>query len=271
MLTITTILLLSLSKLFRIKVIASERSYPKFYNYFTKILLRLFAGNARAWVFQTEQAKEWYGKSIKGVRYNIIPNAINKECIDLRIRDFNDHANVIVSAGRLKPLKNHELILRAYARLKDKYPEYKIIIYGEGSLKEYLRNLSVELDIDKNVELPGFEPNLPAKVQNAKLFIMSSNFEGMPNALLEAMSLGVVCISTDCAGGAARSIIENGSNGLIVPCNDVESLAEAIDLVLSDDEYCRKLVTNGIRIRDTHNSESIYKKWELLVEDIVNS
>ena len=99
-------------------------------------------------------------------------------------------------------------------------------------------------------------------IKTAKLFALTSDYEGMPNALAEAMAIGLACVSTDCSPGGARMLIEHGINGLITPCNDVQSFAEALRNLLLDTELAFKLSMNAINIRKKLDIEIISTQWE---------
>lgn len=129
----------------------------------------------------------------------IIPNAINKEFITA---EYSGPRNKqIVSSGRLTEQKNHALLIKAFAGITAKYPAYKLVIYGDGPLRKDLELLASNLGIADKVSFPGYTTEIRKKIERSSLFVLSSDFEGMPNALMEAMALGVPCISTDCKGG----------------------------------------------------------------------
>ena len=107
------------------------------------------------------------------------------------------------------------------------------------------------------------------KLKDASLFVLSSDYEGMPNALMEAMALGIPCISTDCDGGGAKFLIENNVNGLLVPKGDVIALANAMQIILSDSDKAKKLGLEAAKIQKKLAPEVIYRKWEEFIEKVV--
>ena len=194
MLPIPTILLLSLRFLTKAKIIASERVDPSTYPPSKQKRLKKVAHKADGWVFQTEIQKNWYGNSIGSAAVKIIPNAINKEFITA---EYSGPRNKqIVSSGRLTEQKNHALLIKAFAGITAKYPAYKLVIYGDGPLRKDLELLASNLGIADKVSFPGYTTEIRKKIERSSLFVLSSDFEGMPNALMEAMALGVPCIST---------------------------------------------------------------------------
>lgn len=211
--------------------------------------------------------KNWYGNSIGSAAVKIIPNAINKEFITA---EYSGPRNKqIVSSGRLTEQKNHALLIKAFAGITAKYPAYKLVIYGDGPLRKDLELLASNLGIADKVSFPGYTTEIRKKIERSSLFVLSSDFEGMPNALMEAMALGVPCISTDCKGGGARFLIKNGTNGLLTPIGDVEALQAAMEKILSDQFFADNLSHNAHKLCETHSPEKIYAEWENLIKKVV--
>ena len=194
-------------------------------------------------------------------------NAINKEFITA---EYSGPRNKqIVSSGRLTEQKNHALLIKAFAGITAKYPAYKLVIYGDGPLRKDLELLASNLGIADKVSFPGYTTEIRKKIERSSLFVLSSDFEGMPNALMEAMALGVPCISTDCKGGGARFLIKNGTNGLLTPIGDVEALQTAMEKILSDQFFADNLSHNAHKLCETHSPEKIYAEWENLIKKVV--
>lgn len=139
---------------------------------------------------------------------------------------------VILSVGSLKEQKNHELLIRAFARLAAGFDDYKLRILGEGGLRPHLEALVLELGLSGSVELPGFVHDVASEYQKADLFVLSSDYEGFGNVVVEALEQGTPVVSTDCPSGP-REILEDGKYGTLVPVGDVEALAKAMDGALS--------------------------------------
>ena len=227
-------------------------------------MLRFTASKANGWVFQTEEAKDWYGKAIGKAKVQIIPNAINPDFIKEPYR--NDRKKTIVTAGRLTEQKNHVLLLKAFAKICQKFPDYQLVIYGGGgNLKNKIVETVKQLNIEDRVIMPGYTTNIGDKIKDASLFVLSSDFEGMPNALMEAMALGLPCVSTDCKGGGARFLIDNEKNGLLTPIGDVAALAKAIDRMLSDRKFAEQCGEEAHKICEQLAPEKIYREWESLI------
>ena len=267
MLPVTTILLLRLNWLIKAKIICAERVDPSNYSIKKRNKLKQLAKQADGWVFQTEEERGWYGESVGKAKVAIIPNAINPDFI--KPAYIGLRKNVIVTAGRLTEQKNHALLIKAFARISEKYLYYKLIIYGDGVLKKKYEQVAEELGIKNKVILPGYTTDIGEKIKDASVFVLSSDFEGMPNALMEAMALGVPCVSTDCDGGGAKFLIENRKNGLLVPKGDVEALAAAMDKMLSDRDFAEQCGREAHKICERLAPEEIYGEWETFIKKII--
>lgn len=267
MLPVTTILLLRLCCLTKSKIIAAERVDPSIYPDGKQKQLKSLAKKADGWVFQTEEERNWYGDATGNAKVQIIPNAINPDFI----RDIynGERKKTIVTAGRLTEQKNHKLLIQAFAQISPLFPDYKLVILGDGPLKEQLKTATEELGVEDKVLLPGYTTNIGDNIKDASLFVLSSDFEGMPNALMEAMALGLPCISTDCKGGGARFLIEDGKNGLLTPIGDKEALAEAIKRILAEPVFAETCGQNAHLICKQLAPEKIYGDWECFIEEIV--
>jgi len=138
---------------------------------------------------------------------------------------------VIVAAGRLLPQKNFPLLLQAFARLRAQRP-VRLIIFGEGNARAQLEALVGELKLGNDVALPGFITNPYAAFSRAALFVLSSDFEGLGNVLIEALACGCPVVSTNCPSGPAE-ILEDGRYGELVPMRDPEALAQAMARTLA--------------------------------------
>lgn len=269
MLPVTTILLLRLSWITKSKIIAAERVDPSNYPSGKQKQLKSLAPKADGWVFQTEEERAWYGETTCNAKVRIISNAINPDFIREPYR--GERKKTIVTAGRLTEQKNHKLLIQAFAKISPHFPNYQLVILGDGPLKDQLMSAIEELGVKERVLLPGYTTNIGDKIKDASLFALSSDFEGMPNALMEAMALGLPCISTDCDGGGARFLIENEKNGLLVPKGDVDALADAMKRMLSDREFTEQCGQEAHKICERLAPEKIYGEWEQFIKEVVKS
>ena len=266
MLPVTTALMLHFSRLTKAPIIVSERADPKVYSEKIQKSLSRLASRASGFVFQTDEVAEWYEPHLKGVASKVIPNAINP--VFLRPAYEGEREKTVVAAGRLTKQKNFELLIRSFAQIAPKFPEYRLVIYGKGGLLESLKALAVELGVGERVEFPGYVDNMAETLERASMFVLSSDYEGMPNALMEAMASGLPVVSTDCGGGGARFLVRDGENGLLVPKGDENALAEAMEKVLSDQALAKTLGDNARQLQEMLAPERIYGEWEGFIKEI---
>lgn len=251
------------------KIIVSERNDPRNFQgkKVTRILSRWFMNRADGFVFQTHDASDFYNKyRDKSV---VIPNPVADVPIVTQRLENCKRDKIIVTAGRLVEQKNHEMLIRAFSKITERFPEYKLMIYGEGSLKDKLGTISKEAGIDESVIFPGSVNDLHEKIINAELFVLSSNFEGMPNALMEAMAMGLTCISTDCPCGGPRDLISDGYNGLLIPVGDVNACADAIAKCLGDKVEADRTGNAALEVREKYSRDTICNKWLGYVKSVV--
>ena len=245
-----------------LKNIVCERNDPAHFagKTITKILSRLLMRFADGYVFQTYDARNFYGGKI-AKQSVVIPNPLffNKDQKEDNLVINRD--KIIVTTGRLNKQKNHPLLIKAFKKVNELFPDYKLIIYGDGSERANDEALINSLGLSEKVILPGAITNVLEVIRNASLFVMSSDFEGMPNSLMEAMAVGLPCISTDCPCGGPKSIIINNKNGILVPVGDQEKLEKAMISIISNQTLANKLSLESLKIRDTHSIDAISNEW----------
>lgn len=264
MLPITISLLLHFRGKIEGRIIASERNDPLSNSKITKLLMKHYAKRADAWVFQTPDAAKWYDGIVQQAK--VISNAINPDFI--RPKYMGDKEKSIVAAGRLSFQKNFKLLLDAFSEVSPKYPEYRLKIFGKGPLEEELRVYAEEKGIADKTDFMGYVSDMPLQLEKASLFALASDFEGMPNALMEAMALGLPCISTDCPAGGPKFLIKDRENGLLVPVGDKDKMAEAMSWIISNKVLAEKMGENARKVANDLAPGQIYKKWEDLIIEL---
>ena len=186
-------------KIKKIPTIISIRNDPKieYKNRLIYLMMKKLYKNVDSMVLQTEEAKNYFSKIIKAEKLAIIPNPINEKFF-LNNSNIKEREKTIVTVGRIEKQKNQKLLIDAFKEVEKKYSEYKLLIYGDGSLRKSLQEYSNLLDLKNKVIFKGKRDNIPEEILKAGIFVLSSDYEGMPNSLMEAMALGLPCISTDC-------------------------------------------------------------------------
>ena len=239
-----------------VKVVVSERNDPKHdgRGFITRLMVRLLYPFANKIVFQTKRSLQYFPKIIlkKG---EIIPNPISVSCYA-----SNQKKKKIVTVGRLTKQKNQSMLIKAFANIQKDFPDYGLYIYGDGEQKGTLIELSEDLGVADKVHFEGNVPNVHEQIADAELFVLSSDYEGLSNALLEALMMGLPCISTNVAG--ADEFIESGVNGLVVPVGNQNNLTDAMCEVLSNPEFRHFLSKNAKSRSIAYKSDVIQKKWK---------
>lgn len=241
-------------------VVYCERGDPddKEYNGFMGLVRYFVLPHIDGYVFQSEGARDFF--NCKHVLNNcyVIPNA----CFSKYEPFKGVRRKVIVTVGRLSHQKNQTLLINAFAKCANRIPDYNLEIIGEGELKCELQHLINTLGLKERIKLKGTFDNVSNVIRNASLFVLSSDYEGIPNALIEAMSLGLPCISTDCKPGGARTLITNGVNGIITPWRDEKKLSDAILFMILNPSEANRIGEIAMNISDRLSPKNIYDIWE---------
>ena len=137
------------------------------------------------------------------------------------------------------------------------FPEYHLHYYGSGSLEKKLRECAKELDIISKVTWHGFCIDAKQKIVDAGIFVLPSNYEGVSNAMVEAMAMGIPVIATNCPIGGAATYIRNGENGLLVPVNDAKEMVAAMKKIASNSLLAKRLSDNSRKIREEYPARVI--------------
>ncbi|MDZ8079917.1 MAG: glycosyltransferase family 4 protein [Nostoc sp. DcaGUA01] len=254
-----------------IPVIVSERSNPG------KSSLGWNWQQLRQWtysfadkiVFQTQRARDYFPLKLQN-KSSIIPNMVVLPPIKKHSLDKLSTERSLIAMGRFVPEKGFDLLLQAFAKVKDNYPQWTLTILGDGKLRPELESLCKQLGLSDRVYFPGMVNNTYAFLQQAELFIMSSRFEGFPNAICEAMACGLPIISTDCPSGP-REIIRDGIDGILVPNEDVSALAIAMERLMSNEQERKSLATRAPEVTERFCVEKIMGMWEDVLAQVINN
>lgn len=249
----------------RIPIISSERGNPLAHTKAQKRKYENALEKCEKVVFQTDFAKNCYSLKVRE-RAVVIPNP----CTIMNIvnYDWNKAEKVIVSCGRLSIEKNFIGLIKAFIICADRIPEYKLRIYGDGPEKSKLEAIIKESG-NERISIEAATENVFEIERNARLFVLNSFTEGMPNVLIEAMSYGIPCISTRCLGGGVEFLSDNNRRVRLVPVDDSNALADEIVFVLNNDGVAKNLSKNAMEIRHQLNPETIKGKWLRLLEETI--
>ena len=255
------------TKFTKTKSIGTERNNPYKYKA-TKInsfLRKFFYKLCDGYVFQTKKASLFFTDKLKK-RDIIIPNAIfNKTVYELT--PPAERERLICAVGRLNKQKRFDILIDAFASIEKKIPEYKMIIFGEGELRSELEERIASYSLDGRIFLPGTDQQSVKVVNRAEVFVLSSDLEGMPNVLMEAMAMGVPCVSTRCDMGP-EELIENRENGILVDVGSTQQIADAILEIINDSSLSDKLSSNARKLLSTHSIDAISEKWLTFLKKI---
>ena len=198
----------------------------------------------------------------------ILPNPLNPLFVKNKYEGVREP--LIVAVGRTDENKNHAMLIHAFARIASEYPNVNLCIYGDGNCKEQLEQLVKEKELTDRISLPGTVTNVAEHIYKAQIFALTSNTEGKPNSLMEAMALGLPVVSTDCPCGGPSTLIEDGVNGLLVPVGDAYALADAFRKILSDPQYAQKLGDNAYKIVEELNPDKVNGEWRKYLSHIAH-
>lgn len=244
------------------KVVVSVRADPD-WEYSTLALkagMLANFGKAAGVVVQSNGAKEKFPKFIQD-KCTILPNSMDPSFI--RKRYVGDREKSIVMVARLHENKNQALVMEAFKdATAERFKDYKLVFYGDGPDRIKLQHLAATLGIDDRVVFKGNVKHVAEHIEKARLFILASGHEGMPNSLIEAMSLGLTCISTDCPCGGPRDLITDGINGLLIPVGDKKALTDAIVKVLENETFANNLGEAATKVQKRFAPDVANAMWK---------
>ena len=270
-----------------VKLITSVRNDPQRDYAPYKLSTFIMKKRANGCVFQTPDAMDYFGSDFAknsviilnplsedfatetGFQYN--PVTWGNKLSDEKMPDTSVSRKNIVTAGRISYQKNHMLLVKAFNSIKDDAPEAVLKIFGDtqdSEVKKELEEFIKANDLEERVFLMGLSDRVIEELKKAYMFVLSSDYEGLPNALIEAMSLGLPCISTDCPCGGSRELIEQGINGILTPVGDIEALADAMLKLIQDQDEAQKLASEASKIKNELQPEVIAQKWLEFIDKV---
>jgi len=250
------------------KVIVCERGDPSIYKGFINLIGHRILRFADGAVFQTEGARNYYYNGNLYRKSTVIPNAVTLEKI-ARVQ-LSERNNEIAFVGRFDiKQKRQDLALIAFSNVLKKYPTMKLVFYGDGEDIGRIERLASDYQISSNVLFLGKVDNIHMYLKESRMFLLTSDYEGIPNALIEAMCVGLPCVATDCSPGGARLLIDNFHNGILVPSGDIDAISAACIYVLDCPEEGEKFGIAAQNISENFSPSIIYPKWESYIKSIM--
>lgn len=213
-------------------------------------------------VFQTEYAKEYFDNQIQE-KSVIIPNPVNTNCLPAPYSGIRN--NRVVTACRLTEQKNLPMMIDAFASFVKVYPEYELVIYGEGHLLDSLKAYVEKKGVGGKVSFPGYVNDWHERINSAAMYVSSSDYEGISNSMLEAMAIGLPVICTDCPAGGAAMVIQNGINGYLVPVKQADAMTKAMCKVVEEKAHTLAISHKAVEVREKYSVQEIANMWEKIL------
>lgn len=248
----------------KVPIISSERIDPRKSPFIRNILRRIFLPLTTHLVVQTQDIKNFYPKFIQK-KTSIIYNPVSESVFHLKKEPKED---VIISVGKLDYQKNQKLLIKAFANIANDFPNWKLVIYGEGPERYSLESLisNFKFQISSRILLPGRCDTVIEEMNRAKVFAFSSDFEGMSNAILEAVCIGLPVVTTNVSG--AEELVKDGEGGFVTPIRNEKALAATLRMLLKDETLRQKMANHNKSTAKMFKIDYIVAQWEELLEQI---
>ena len=233
-----------------------------------KLQIPILFPRADGCVFQTEGAREFFAPRLQD-NSRIILNPINDKYIG--VPEPKERSKTVVQSGRLVDFKNQPMLIRAFVKVHEKHPDYDLKIYGGDSYdgtKEILEDLIRQNGAQDYIHLMGASDSLEKDLADAALFAFTSDWEGLPNALMEAMALGLPIVATDCPCGGPRTIMTHEVDGLLIPIKDEQALVDGINRLIENPELASRLGRQAGKIAEKANGQAVFKQWRDYIEEL---
>ena len=239
------------------------RKYPKYVFDITCFLYRF----ADVVCVQTNEMKSFYPQYLQK-KMVVLENPLDFDEMAAQCKGQNiEKENTVISIGRLEKQKDFVTLIKAYKRVVELYPDWKLKIYGQGNRKDELQGLIERENLTTNIKLCGVTHNPFLEMKKAKIFVLSSFYEGFPNVLCEAMHAGLPCISTKCECGPSE-LITDGENGFLVDIGDIATMSEKMSLLIDDEELRNRLGRAAEKYTERLEYKTISIKWLEMIQSI---
>ncbi len=244
----------------KLKKIVSLRNDPKRMSkkLYTKIIRFFVFHFANKIIFQTPDARDYFSKTIrkKGV---IIHNPISQE---LPYWNKTFYKQDIITACRLEPQKNIYMLINVFDKISKEIKNIRLVIYGEGNEREDLENYAYKIKKNKQIVFPGYSHNIHEIMSKSMIFVLTSDYEGISNSMLEALAIGIPTICTDCPVGGAKMFIKDGENGYLIKVKDENELYKKLLKLIKNESIRINFSKESVKIRDELKLTTIGNQWE---------
>lgn len=273
--TANVLLALSATGLNTLLTVGSERIHPPripLGTVWEALRARLY-GRLSAVVALTRESAAWLSANTQAGKVVIIPNAVpwplSSHLPHLEPPPRLEGKHMLLAVGRLSDQKGFDLLIHAFQRLADRFPDWRLVILGEGPEREFLQAQIEAAGLGNRIALPGVAGNVGEWYAAADLYVISSRFEGFPNTLVEALAYGLPVVSFDCDTGP-RDIIRHGVDGLLVPAGDGAGLEEAMGRLMGDEALRQQFSEKAVEARERFSIERIAGLWEQMFQEVGN-
>lgn len=212
-------------------------------------------------VFQTNDARNFFKSKIrnKGV---VIGNPLSKELPEWILETAEKR---IITACRLSAQKNLKMLIKGFALFHQSHEDYRLEIYGKGPMEAELKKYVEDMAMQDHISFPGHSKEIHKVMSQSAAFALTSDFEGLSNSMLESLAIGLPTICTDCPPGGAKTYINNGYNGYLIPMNDSEALAECLAASVDDVKKSEEISRHAKEIRTQLSISCVVDEWESLL------
>ncbi|MEZ4793740.1 MAG: glycosyltransferase family 4 protein [Gelidibacter sp.] len=218
-------------------------------------------------VVQSQLIKGFYERNIDAEKIVILPNPLSNELTDSKDISLK-RKNIILNVGRLQTGKNQDLLIRAFANINNN--DWKLIFLGDGPLLAEYQALAKKLNQEKNIIFAGKTDDVATYYNTSKIFAFTSEFEGFPNALIEAMYFELACISTDCPSGPSE-LIDPNENGYLIAIGDQDNLEKYLITLMNNDALRSSIGKKGYETASNYEIVKVATKWKTLIEKLLNA
>ncbi|MDR0407018.1 MAG: glycosyltransferase family 4 protein [Holosporales bacterium] len=267
---IVNITTLIVSKGLGIPVIVSERIDPAYHRLgFFHPLWDFIRLHTHRWashvIVQTQDALRYFPKHFQE-RLMVIPNSVAKPSCAVIINPTIQH---IVTIGRLCFQKDQETLLQAFSLIQKNHPTLQLTIYGEGPYRAHLEHMIHEKGLQNHVFLPGMVANVQEVLLQVDLFVFPSRYEGFPNALCEAMAVGLPIIASNCSGNT--TVVQDGVDGLLFPIGDVQTLTQKMEFLIENFDERQRLSQNARYLPERFSENLNHRLWKKAITRAIRS